>query len=259
MEKQKFKELLKTKQIEASQVKATIESLYPYQQVGKDCYRYDKSQVEIAINELTKWQNGVKYILKSVFNDGHDAVRDFLYTITMKNMGFDYRAELDRELDEGLSQLDTIIQSIDILLPEKEDNTATVIALDTVWEIMHPAITRVSKQRYDAGLYADAVEAAFKEINNRIKDMYIAKGQSEKDGADLMFSAFSLKAPVVRVSELDTKTGRDIQEGYLHMLAGAMMGIRNPKAHANDEISKEDALRKLAFASMLMYKLDVAI
>lgn len=36
-------------------------------------------------------------------------------------------------------------------------------------------------------------------------------------------------------------------------------GIRNPKAHANETIDKEDALRKLAFASMLMYKLDSVI
>lgn len=51
----------------------------------------------------------------------------------------------------------------------------------------------------------------------------------------------------------------DIQEGYMHMFAGAMQGMRNPKAHENDIIDKADALRKLAVASMLMYKLDTVV
>ena len=42
----------------------------------------------------------------------------------------------------------------------------------------------------------------------------------------------------------------------MEMFAGAMIGIRNPKAHNNQTISKADAIRKLHFASMLMYKLD---
>ena len=47
--------------------------------------------------------------------------------------------------------------------------------------------------------------------------------------------------------------------GYMFMLAGAMAAIRNPKAHENMEITKEDAIRKLHFASMLMYKIDNSI
>jgi hypothetical protein len=44
----------------------------------------------------------------------------------------------------------------------------------------------------------------------------------------------------------------------MYMFAGGMSAIRNPKAHDNIEIDKNDALRKLYFASMLMYKLDEA-
>ena len=42
------------------------------------------------------------------------------------------------------------------------------------------------------------------------------------------------------------------------MFTGAMSAIRNPKAHENMTISKDDAVRKLMFASMLMYKLDAS-
>lgn len=35
-----------------------------------------------------------------------------------------------------------------------------------------------------------------------------------------------------------------------------MTGIRNPKAHDNETITKEDALRKIVMISMLMFKLN---
>ena len=42
------------------------------------------------------------------------------------------------------------------------------------------------------------------------------------------------------------------------MFSGAMSAIRNPKAHENMVISRDDAVRKLIFASMPMYKLDAS-
>ena len=51
---------------------------------------------------------------------------------------------------------------------------------------------------------------------------------------------------------------KDTQQGYMMMFAGAMSAIRNPKAHTVMEISYDDAMRKLIFASMLMYKLDAS-
>lgn len=71
-----------------------------------------------------------------------------------------------------------------------------------------------------------------------------------------MLSAFSVQNPIIKLGDLFTETGRNMQQGYMEMFAGAMIGIRNPQAHNNMQISKSDAIRKLHFASMLMYKLD---
>ena len=44
------------------------------------------------------------------------------------------------------------------------------------------------------------------------------------------------------------------------MFAGAMSALRNPKAHSNEEIiSAEESLRRLMFASTLMYAVDEAV
>ena len=71
-----------------------------------------------------------------------------------------------------------------------------------------------------------------------------------------MHAAFSVQNPVIKLGNTSTETGANVQQGYMEMFAGAIIGIRNPKAHNNQTISKSDAIRKLHFASMLMYKLD---
>lgn len=153
--------------------------------------------------------------------------------------------------------IDMLNKTIGLLQTKEEISKAEN---DNIWSIMHPAIIRVAQQRFESEQYADAVEAAFKEINTRVKNMYLEKNGETKDGADLMFSAFPANNPVLCFDFSTSPFSKDdIQKGYMHMFAGAMMGIRNPKAHANETITKEDALRKLAFASMLMYKLDTVV
>lgn len=126
----------------------------------------------------------------------------------------------------------------------------------SIWNNIHPQVISIAKSRFDDGHYADAVEAAFKEINVRVKTIHKERALEEKDGARLMQSAFSPNNPIIKIGDISTETGRDIQQGYMEMFSGAMKGIRNPKAHNNQTISKADAIRKLHFASMLMHKLD---
>ena len=81
----------------------------------------------------------------------------------------------------------------------------------------------------------------------------------ELDGQKLMQHVFAQDNQILLVEDnLDTQTNRDTQFGYMMMFAGAMSAIRNPKAHENMVITREDAVRKLMFASMLMYKLDAS-
>lgn len=123
---------------------------------------------------------------------------------------------------------------------------------------MHSLVGSVSNKAMQAGLYADAVERAFKAINSRVKKMVKGRVPAGDDGVKLMQEVFSEKTPLIRVAPDDDPSGADVQRGYMFMFIGGMSAIRNPKAHDNIEIGKNDALRKLYFASMLMYKLDEA-
>ncbi len=78
----------------------------------------------------------------------------------------------------------------------------------------------------------------------------------ELDGAGLMTTALSPKNPIVRLSALADETDLNIQKGYMQIFAGAMTGIRNPKAHGNLNPDGTKALHLISLASLLMHKID---
>ncbi len=124
------------------------------------------------------------------------------------------------------------------------------------WSDIHSEVVRVAQRRFESGHFADAVEAAFKEVNSRVKELVKSETGEEFDGAKLMNRAFSVEKPLIVLGDLATETGRSIQQGYMQLFAGAMTGIRNPKAHANIEIDERRAVNFLHLASLLMCKLD---
>ena len=73
-----------------------------------------------------------------------------------------------------------------------------------------------------------------------------------------MNKVFSKDDALLDICDRSVESGEDIHDGTRFMLVGAMAALRNPKAHANITISAEEAMRRLMFASMLMYLIDDA-
>lgn len=133
--------------------------------------------------------------------------------------------------------------------------------LSDIWDYIHPKIQKVSKGQYLAGFYADAAENAFKEINARTKHIYANARQNTPipDGAAAMTAVYSSNNPIVEFCDRQTDSGQNTQLGFMKMAEGAMLALRNPKAHENLNISQDDAMRQLMFASMIMYKIDEGV
>ena len=183
-----------------------------------------------------------------------DRLRDYILP-NLKTLDMISMNQFGRQIvtpQNGINQysLGEVISTITYLNSYSKNNTLSI------WDNIHPKIISVSKSRFENGHYADAVEAAFKEINVLVKGIYKERTGLEKDGAKLMQAAFSQQNPIIKLGDTTTETGTNIQQGYMEMFAGAMIGIRNPQAHNNIQISKSDAIRKLHFASMLMDKID---
>ncbi len=131
-----------------------------------------------------------------------------------------------------------------------------------IWRLVHPRIISVSKQLFEDGHYANAAADAFIEINDRVKKLFLKVKPDETkipDGHALMTTVFSENKPLIEICNQTTDSGKNTQKGYMHMLAGALSALRNPRVHANVSISAEEAMRELMFASMLMYKIDEAV
>lgn len=125
-----------------------------------------------------------------------------------------------------------------------------------IWGLVHPTVAELAKPRFEAGHYADSVEAVFKELNSRIKLLYKESTGEELDGVPLMRKALTPSNPIILLDDLSTESGRNIQQGYMDMFAGAMAGIRNPKAHENIIITAERAAHHLVLASLLFSRLE---
>lgn len=74
-----------------------------------------------------------------------------------------------------------------------------------------------------------------------------------------MTTVYSSNNPIVEFCDRQTESGQNIQLGFMKMAEGAMNALRNPVAHENLNISQDDAMRQLMFASMIMYKIDEGI
>lgn len=125
--------------------------------------------------------------------------------------------------------------------------------------LLHPDIIRVSEKLYRDGSYSEAACRAFIEINSRLKGLYRAKcpdSENVPDGQSLMNKVFAENDPILEAGDRTTQTGKDIHSGTRFLFAGAMAALRNPKAHENIEIGKDDSMRQLIFASMLMFRID---
>lgn len=141
-----------------------------------------------------------------------------------------------------------------------EEVTASLLPIqEWPWSIIHPEIIGVAKSRFESEHYADAAEAAFKSINERLKRIVRERLGKEYDGVTLMERAFSGDKPVLELDDISTMTGRDTQVGYQQLFSGAMRGIRNPKAHSNIHIDPVRSIHFIFLASLLMSKVDEAL
>ena len=198
-------------------------------------------------------RNIAKFVPKSHIVQGLDFEKDLVNGVAqyLEDEGLIAQTGLDlktvRITGSGISEIEKL--SVKKFLIRSEYD---------FWFMIHESIIRVAKDKFEDGYYADAVESAFKEINKRVKEIVKDKTSDEIDGAGLMTTAFSPNKPIITLDDLSSQSGRDIQKGYMQIFAGAMTGIRNPKAHDNITISRERAIHFIFLASLLMHKLDEA-
>ena len=165
------------------------------------------------------------------------------------------RQGLQRGKDRAIALLNQIITSFEEDLDDLGESDAgrALRAIDGLE--LHPEIERAAGELFRNRHYANAVEDACKALNMLVK---LRSGRDDLDGTGLMQTVFSPKNPVLKFNELKDDSDRSEQQGMMYLFTGAMMGLRNPRAHRISQDDPERALEYIAFVSLLAKLLDEA-
>jgi uncharacterized protein (TIGR02391 family) len=147
---------------------------------------------------------------------------------------------------DALSKLRDSVKSAggDTNSPEEIKNTLEL-------EGFHPLVIKHAGKLFEDGHHRQAILDTYIALTEQVKSL---SGRYDLDGTGLMQTIFSPKAPKLSIS-----TNFDEQMGFMWLFAGAVMGVRNPKAHAvTPHPDKQTTLEWLGFASVLFRVLDRA-
>lgn len=208
--------------------------------------------------EYKIWENTTSKIVEDLFGDDYlDLFKGTLkvHVFSMTNQALNQQRYIEA-LEKTKRLLGGFIQEQERLENVSSVNMGRTIGLSDY--DLHPLIKEVSQQRFEDSHYADAVEAAFKEVIKRVKE-YIKKEIGENlDGDKAMNRAFAFEkqVPLIKFNNLQTQEEKDEQKGIMFLFKG-IVGIRNRKAHENVILNDPyRAIEYLALASLLMRLLD---
>lgn len=113
---------------------------------------------------------------------------------------------------------------------------------------LHPKVREIAGKLFQDGHFRQAILDVYIALVNAVKE----KSGCNLDNSPLMQKVFSRDNPILRISE-----DSDEQLGFMWLFSGAVMAVRNPKAHSL--VAQDDPVRTMkwfAFASVLFEILD---
>jgi uncharacterized protein (TIGR02391 family) len=166
--------------------------------------------------------------------------------------GFGEPSHPQHEFEAGIPQTITMLEGLIDRLEEKRADISqdSNVRVKTAFEglDLHQRIAQAASELYRDGHYRNAVLDATLALENLVKEK---SRRHDLTGAALMSTVFSKNDPVLAINDLADQTDRDEQEGIMHLFMGAILGLRNPRAHALFDDSAELALEYVALLSLL--------
>jgi uncharacterized protein (TIGR02391 family) len=221
---------------------------------------YSLEEIQRKKNEVYKWLSEITQMTKQLQNEISNTIDEMeilrTYEEFIKKVGHDQRFS-----DFTNTLKVTVIEFEGYCMSELEE-------LPFIYNKMnlHPVIRKASEKLFKDKHYADSILKAYIALINYVKEK---SGKKTLDGQNLMGNVFDVKynsetlevtdKPVLKLNNLITREEIDEQKGFMYLYLGAVMGIRNPKAHAI--IEQKDpfkTLKYLSFASLLAKRVDEA-
>lgn len=118
---------------------------------------------------------------------------------------------------------------------------------------LHPEIARACSKLFADGHYAESIENACKVLDMLVK---MRSMRTDPSGTELMQLVFSPRAPILKFNEQKNDSEKSEQQGMMYLYAGAMLAIRNPRAHGLVQDHPENAVSYISFINLLAKALD---
>jgi uncharacterized protein (TIGR02391 family) len=167
--------------------------------------------------------------------------------------------ESQQQFAEGIPRAVSLVEGLIQSLEEKQSDFGSDIQtrLRGVFNDLdlHPRIASVSADLFRDGHYRNAVLDAAVALVNFVKEK---SRRHDLDGADLMRKVFSKNNPILAFNDLRDQSEFDEQEGLMHLFEGAVLALRNPRAHQLVQDTPEEAPEYIGFLSFLAKLLDRA-
>ena len=216
----------------------------------KASYSLTQANKHMAQGELLTWE-----IKAQIKNDPNSQIKINLFH---EKLG---------EIEDYVKSFKELLISDDILqeniteMDSSTENRATDVKIEDkslyFEEMLHPVIREHAYHFYKNNNLREAVLNSIIAVFDLIRD----RTGLTIDGQGLVTEAFSLDKNKTKLifSELETESGKNDQKGFVQILIGAYIGIRNPKAHTlQHNLDKKTAGQYMIFASLLARRVSEA-
>ena len=208
-------------------------------------------------------KNNIRDTVREIFGHPSQEATDFanpsLYYFDGRRVAFGQNPQHQNKFARGISQMLISFNGLITKLEEKRLDLAEnpTVQANFVFDGMrlHPRIAGVCSDLYHDGHYRQAVLDASIALVNFVKER---SGKHELDGVGLMTTVFSKNNPILAFNNLSDQSDKDEQEGMMHLFMGAVLFLRNPRAHSLRIDSSEDALEFIGLLSLLANRVEKA-
>ena len=217
---------------------------------------HDDATVETAENNI---RDTVREIFGLQSQEANDFISPSIYVSGNRMPRFRENPQHQRKFAEGITQMVKLLNGLIAKLEEKRIDLAEdpTVQANVVFEGMqlHSRIAGVCSELYRNGHYRQAVLDASIALVNFVKER---SGKNDLDGVPLMTTVFSKNNPILFFNDNKDQSDKDEQEGMMHLFMGAVLFLRNPRAHSLRIDSPEDALEFIGLLSLLANRVEKA-
>ncbi len=170
--------------------------------------------------------------------------------------GIPFREALEgiqKGFSSAIIQLESLIELSKEKLEEVGESPQIKIKNQFADAHLHIEIKKGVGSLFQNGHYSNSIEDACKILEAFVK---MRSGKFELSGTELMQNVFSPKNPILKFNDLKNDSDISEQQGMMFLYSGAMLALRNPRAHGIIEDEAESALDILILLSFLLNALD---